>query len=296
MRAMSVGAAAAGLLLLAGAAVAQQPARAAETEELSLRTRDGWTIPVTYYTSAAGKDAPVVLLLHGADGNRNVWKGLATVLQKAGYAVVAPDLRKHGQSQGPPVGGKSDRLTPVDYRAMVAEDLETVKTFLLERHNKGELNIRKTGIIAADGSAPIAVNWALADWLKEPYPDAPTAEARTPRGQDVRALVLLSPTEAVGGLNMGRALTQLKPFRIAALFAVGEEDREDKKTTIKSYERLTTGAEGSKERVLFEQFPKVKQRGTELLGVRQLTGQILNFLDKNLKQLPDPWQNRESRL
>jgi pimeloyl-ACP methyl ester carboxylesterase len=295
---MSVGAAAAGLLLVAGAACAQQqPAQPAEPQEVSLRTGDGWTIPVTYYASAAGKEAPVVILLHGADGNRNVWRGLATVLQKAGYAVVAPDLRKHGQSQGPPVGGaRSDRITPVDYRGMIGEDLEAVKTFLLERHNKGELNIRKTGIIAADDSAPIAVNWALIDWGKEPYPDAPTYEARTPRGQDVRALVLLSPTEAVGGLNMGRALTQLKPFRIAALFAVGEEDREDKKTTFKSYERLTTGAEDSKERVIFEQFPKVKQRGTELLGVRQLTGQILNFLDKNLKQLPDPWQNRESRL
>jgi hypothetical protein len=41
----------------------------------------------------------------------------------------------------------------------------------------------------------------------------------------------------------------------------------------------------------------VKARGVELLGAaRRSPAQILGFLDKHVKQLPDKWQARKSRL
>ncbi|HEX6983867.1 MAG TPA: alpha/beta fold hydrolase [Planctomycetaceae bacterium] len=300
MRAKLTAAACAGLLLAASAAFAQPP-KGQGVEELTVRTADGWTLPITYYRSGGGKETPAVILVHGKGGNRQVWKGLAGRLHGAGYALVAVDLRKHGDSQPPAnAGPRAERLTPADYQKMATLDLEAVKDFLLERHQAEELNVRKTAIVAADDMAPVAVNWALADWLKKPYPDAPTLAAQTPRGQDVRAIVLLSPSEGAGGLNLGRALPQLRNdlFKVAAWIAVGAEDREDKGTAEKSYERLTAGGGTAKERVFLDVFNRVKARGTELLTVRNadIAGRVEDFLNRHLKPLDDKWRSRKSRL
>ena len=85
---------------------------------------------------------------------------------------------------------------------------------------------------------------------------------------------------------------------LAAWIAVGAEDREDRNTAEKSYERLTGGNAAAKERVFLDRFEQVKARGTELLGVRgaNVPARIQNFLDKNVKSLPDKWQSRKSRL
>lgn len=304
MRIHLLGTAGAAVLALAAASgVAQQPATPPPTrppEEQTVRTKDGWTLPISYY-AVPSKETPVVILLHGGDGNRGVWRGFAQQLQQAKFAVVTVDLRKHGESEAPAnANARPAKLTPADYRNMVNFDLEAVKEFLVEKHNAEQLNIRKTAIIAADDSAPVAINWALSDWLKDPYPDAPTLEARTPRGQDVRAIVLLSPSEAVSGLNLGRALPKLRnpAFGVAALIAVGELDQEDRDTASKSYERLTAGAnEEGEKRVFLETYPQVKARGVELLGAaRRSPGQILGFLENHLRKLPDTWQARKSRL
>src|SRR6185295_10309173 len=62
----------------------------------------GWPLRLTYYKSTEGKDASVVVLLHSKGESRLVWtapKGFAEQLNSKGFAVVAVDLRKHGQSK-----------------------------------------------------------------------------------------------------------------------------------------------------------------------------------------------------
>jgi len=296
---------AAGLIVAAAAPVmAQQPKPAPATkgvEEQTRRTADGWSLPITYFRSDQGKNAPVVILLHGKEGNRLVWKGLGERLQAAGYAAVAVDLRKHGDSQAPPrAGARAERLLPSDYQKMVLLDLEAVKDFLVEEHQAEHLNIRKTGIIALDDTAPVATNWAVFDWEKAPWPDAPTMDARTPKGQDVRAIVLLSPSEGAGTLNLGRTLPFLKNDALGVAFyiAVGSEDRDDRGSAEKVYERLTNGGGNTRARVFLDKFDNVKSRGAELLGTRNLNmeARILKFFDDHLKSLPDKWQTRKSRL
>jgi pimeloyl-ACP methyl ester carboxylesterase len=280
-----------------------QPGRAAQptVEEQTIRTDDGWTLPISYYRSSGGRETPAVILLHGRGGNRLVWRGVAQALQRAGYAVVTVDLRKHGESQPPPgTTMRVDRLLAADYQAMATFDLEAVKRFLLNEHHAERLNIRKTAIVAADDMAPVATTFAAADWARPPYPDAPTLAASTPRGQDIRALVLLSPSEGAGPANLGRSLRPLRSeiWRVAALILVGAEDRQDRGTAEKTHERLTTGAGTAKERVLLEKIDRAAARGTDLLTVRgaDIEGRIVRFLDQHLKSLPDPWQNRRSRL
>jgi pimeloyl-ACP methyl ester carboxylesterase len=298
---------AAGLVVILTAhAVAQQPKPAPPTkgvEEQNVRTADGWSLPITYFRSDQGKNAPVVILLHGKEGNRLVWRGLGERLQAAGYAAVAVDLRKHGDSQAPArAGARAERLLPSDYQKMVLLDLEAVKDFLHQEHQAERLNIRKTGIVALDDTAPVATNWAVLDWNKKPWPDAPpdAPAARTPKGQDVRAVALLSPSEGAGTLNLGRTLPFLKNDALGVAFyiAVGSEDRDDRDAAEKAYERLTSGGGNAKARVFLDKFDNVKSRGAELLGTRNLNmeGRILKFFDDHLKSLPDRWETRKSRL
>lgn len=292
------------LVLSTTFAPGQQPRSQPTGTEVNQKigTIDGWILPLTYYRPAnSSKDTPVVILLHGTDGNRLVWKSLATNLQKAGYAVVAVDLRRHGESVGPAVSARvGNRIRPIDYANMMRLDLEAVKQFLLAEHQAQRLNIRKTAIVAADEMAPVAANYAVMDWLRTPYPDAATLEARTPRGQDIRALAFISPSESAGSLKLTKALTALRnnAWMVAIYTAVGSEDKRDEGTAQRSHDRLIAGLPNAGDRVILDKFDQVKVRGTELLNVRtaNLENRLISFLNNNLKPLNDPWLTRQSRL
>src|SRR4051794_16201293 len=88
---------AAGLLVgLAGFTRAQDEKK----EDVSFKTFDGVLIKGSYYASAKGSNAPVVMLLHkyGADRTKGDWDALAVRLKEKGYAVLSFDFRGHGQS------------------------------------------------------------------------------------------------------------------------------------------------------------------------------------------------------
>lgn len=295
---------------IAGTASAQKAEKKARViDEKSLTAGDGWPLQITYFKSAAGKEAPAVILLHMQNSNRLVWRatrpgypeGFAGRLQEEGYAVVSLDLRKHGQSKGTmatAVDSKKDTtsLSADDYQRM-ALDLDAVKDFLLEEHQAGNLNIRKTAIVAPGFTAPIAINFSLADWLKKPYDDAPTFAAKTPRGQDIRAIVLLSPEESVPGVNAGRAILDLRnpSLGVSFLIAYGTKDKLDRGDSRKIHQKLAS-LPANKDRMYLQGFDS-KMRGTEMLGERlKLEETILGFLKKHLADLPDEWRDRKSRL
>ncbi|QDT62875.1 alpha/beta hydrolase [Calycomorphotria hydatis] len=281
-----------------------------EVIERSVRTDDGWVLPVTYYQSDAGKETPVVVLVHGEKGNRVMWKGLAKTLHDRGYAVVTFDFRKHGESSNDSSfpGANNRRLTPRDYQLMVAEDLEKIKEFLLEEHQAEHLNIRKTGFVCTDLSCPLVNTFALADWLRLPYPDAPTLAQRTPRGQDVRAIVMLSPDEGAPGVAIGNRLRQLADprFDIAFLIGVGETDRKDRGAASRTEKKLQawpgeSEKEGDDKRIFLLEYKGVGQRGIELFQPQvmkriRIDEQLVGFFDKYLKDLDSPWVSRKSRL
>lgn len=293
------------LLLLAPAAQAQSGQ--VRTEVLQSEA-DRRPIHITYFPavpkSGGTENAPAVILLHGKDGDRLVWeqkgagatgKSFAAVLQDQGYAVVSVDLRKHGESK---LEGEMPMLRPNDYRAMLG-DLEAVKGFLFQEHQDKKLNMNKTGIIAADDMAPVAVTYAQLDWQKKPYDDAPVTDpaARTPRGQDIRALVLLSPSQNAGALNILGPLRTLRDPRlgVAVMVVYGTQDSEDKGVSKRVYQNMT-GPPENKDRVEIKEFP-VKFRGTDLTAKRIFAEvPILQFLDKNLLQLQSEWRDRRSRL
>lgn len=280
-------------------------------QNVRLNTRDQFPLHATYYKSLRGKEAPVAVLVHEENGNRFVWQGkdgLAERLQKEGYAVLTIDLRQHGESrtgpggnanQGGAKGGKkgASELKPGDYAAMVEYDMETVKAFLYDEHQAGNLNMNKLGIVAAEMGANVATAFAANDWLKEPHADAPAGSgAETPRGQDVRALILISPKASLpGNLVMSQALQALRPFPVAMLFAVSKQDTKNGGQTKKLFDQASA-FDRKNERVFFQDYPG-KLNGTDMLNHGLgLEAHVVHFLNEHVMKIDSQWRDRQSRL
>jgi len=312
-----------GLFALALCLAGNDPAQAQTSDKLaapqshSVLTRDGLRISFTYWASPLGDQAPVVLLLHMQNGNRLDWPSNFTLtLQKSGYAVIAPDLRGHGQSKGGAgslIGAsdlsasattksektvESEHFKPVDYQLMVTADLEAIKDdFIFKEHQEHRLNMNKMAIVGAEMGANIGAAFATLDWLKRPHPDARLIQDRTPRGQDVRALVLLSPQTSIPGMPITESIKTLKnpALNVAFLVGVGSKDKADRGQARNIYRQLTT-PEKNKERMYFQEYD-APFRGTNLLGRRLRTEEhILAFLDQHLKKIDSPWRDRQSRI
>lgn len=281
-----------------------------------LSTHDDWQIYITFYPAPGDKEnllkeAPVIILLHGDKENRLVWegqRGLAPHLQEVGYAVITVDLRKHGQSTNvrvagdSPAGGKNvegANIHSEDFRNMVEQDLEAVKHFIYEQHQAKRLNMNKLGIVGAESSAAVAACFAAADWNKEPYDDAPSDEMKTRRGQDVRAIVLLSPPQKVKGLSFQQALGELRnpEWNVALLTLYGKRNRNDE-AAIKAYRKLFDKTKANDDRIYLWGY-NVNLRGSDLLGHKEISAEatILKFFAKHLGHLRDSdWRDRQSRL
>lgn len=294
---------------------AKPPPRKTIFEEKRLATRDGETIHCTYFPSVAGKKAPVAVLMHGEKGNRLVWQtgpgntsGLAGALQQNEFAVLTVDLRKHGEniagSGGAPAANKKSdpiKLLPRDYQRMVAFDLEAVKKFLLEEHENQKLNVNKLALVGADFSAAVALQYFELDWSKQPYDDAPVPAQRTPKGQDVRALVLLSPDTSVPGLSVTAATQQIRALNgfVSVMIGVGTKDDNDKGAAEKLADQISPPGikkEGAAQYLFLEKYD-TKLRGTDLLNKGlKVEVAMYNFLDKFVKNAPGEWRTRKSPL
>lgn len=195
-----------------------QSRREFDSRQVTLTTRDGVELAATYYPSDAGRDAVPVVLLHDFNETRSVYDSLARSLQEGGRrnsdgeqtvksrAVVAVDMRGHGGSKtGFDRGGRSfeldaQRFVAQDFVDMVLLDMEAVRGLLVEENDRGRLNLNKLCVVGSGMGANVAVLWAARDWATPPL-------AVRKQGQDVKALVLLSPRWNFRGLKL------VEPFK-----------------------------------------------------------------------------------
>jgi hypothetical protein len=279
---------------------AKPPAQVVKQETLT--TGDGWSIPITYYQSSQGKEAAVVVLLHGEGDNQLVWKtktALAERLHAEKFAVVTCDLRKHGEAKNSRVEGNK-KLEPIDFKAMVsaskASELETIQEFLFTEHQAGRLNMAKLGILAVDNMVPVALNWAANDWAKKPYEDAPTLAAMTPRGQTVRAIAMLSPSENAPGITSAPPLRYFRglngsPVSFLFMNSSGDGSARDMKNMMK---QVTTPK--NEKNIFSESFPGML-KGADMFGrIPKADPLVTGFFKKQLQDLPVDWRDRRSRL
>jgi len=177
-----------------------------------LATSDGVMLQATFYPGTNGKDSVPVLLLHNWKSSRKEFAVLAPYLQeRLGCAVLVPDLRGHGESttkievyRGRPKETKVDasRFRTNDFAAIAKLDMGALRRFLVEKNNNEELNLNKLVIVGSEMGAGIGTVWAAYDWNVPNY-----EHAGIKQGQDVKALVLISPKLSYSGLDTSKILS-----------------------------------------------------------------------------------------
>lgn len=272
----------------------EQAPKVLPPEEVTLTTSDDLTLAATYYPSKLGKRAVPVLLLHASRSNRGELAPLALKLQLAGHAVLAPDLRGHGDSSRPP--DRPSDLRPEDYQDMVDVDLETVKKFLVARNNAGELNIEKLCLVGVEMGAEVAINFAASDW---DWPPLATGK----QGQDVKAMVLVSPEWSFKGLRIAEAVAhESVRSEISTMIIVGKGNARALAEARRLYAALerhhaTTGGEGPNSRqTLWLKTPSTSLQGTRLVGEKSMKvdEMVTKFIELRLVKQPISWNERRT--
>ena len=154
----------------------------ANVQTVRLQTADGVTIVGTYYVPPA-QNAPGVILLHMVARNRADWEPLARKLQAAGFAVLAIDLRGHGESGGSRAWGR------------MPQDVVAAQVFL---SRQPEVDKGRIAIVGASIGANLALDFAASHGV-------------------VRSVVLLSPGLDYRGIKTERAMQEYdRPVLIVA--------------------------------------------------------------------------------
>jgi dienelactone hydrolase len=259
--------------LIKVAGVPARPAPGTFHYTLRLRSFDGAPLAATYYPSKLASSAPVVMLIHETGRSRKDFEdsvidlkgeGFAAHLQGLGYAVFSMDLR--GQGQNP-------RAQRHDTQQLV-EDLQAGYFFLVDRHNRGDLNLSKLGIIALGDGANLVSAWAFQPGA------AVTTEGRP---SDLSALILISPKPEGFGYVLGHLLTSLAP-RVPLFLLAGERDNPSK-DAVQSVQQVLQRTRLNK----VELFPS-SLHGYKLLRLEpKLTSAIFPFLETTLKNRPIEW-------
>jgi len=294
-----------------GKAAAPKPKEPPAPERVWLDTKDGWKIHCTYYGPQEGirdgKECVPIIMIHGWGGQGSDYSILAAGLQTYGHATIVPDLRGHGRStsrkklDGDPEIVEYDdsrKFTALEREKMVF-DVEACKKFFMQKNNAGEVNIEMLCVVGADFGSIVALNWAAMDW----------SWARTPflkQGQDVKALVLLSPRQTMERLSATKALAHgAITHRLSILMAVGENDRKSLSEVKRMYSRLEKirpePPKDPKERLrkkdLFFVTADTTLQGTDLLGrALPINRNIAGFIDLRLvkKREDFPWSQRKN--
>jgi dienelactone hydrolase len=219
-----------------------QEASTPAAEEITLETSDGIRVAAWFYPPPADAKTPaVVILIHDLGGSHLTVADLARSLQRAGSAVVAPDLRGHGETRlraGAGTAGKGDAeaaqlLKKADYEAMAAAaggrvrdqalhrgEIEAVRHWIKVQSDAGRLDIDRLCVVGSGFGGMLAALWTAADWNWPPTTNGP-------QGQQVRALVLVSPSMSKRGLAMtGPLASEAIRFAVPVMVLAGTSDRD----------------------------------------------------------------------
>lgn len=294
-------------------------------EHVPLVTKDGVRLAATYYRGTKARETVPVVLLHMYKGSGKDYAELAPFLQRRGHAVLVPDLRGHGDSTET-VGGqlavRAANLSRADFIRMINYDMEEVKDFLRNENNEKRVNIEKLCLVGAEMGASVALHWTRIDWSRQP-------RGIYKLGQDVKALVLISPEWSTPGLPLKPvlaksnarfpltdpllinamkkgAITFKNPYEmdmrreVSVLIIAGKGDSRavrDARRLYKMLKRYHPDAppkERAEKQDLYYGHLDTSLQGTKMLGVSGLNVEelIANFIQRRLVDKAFPWQRR----
>ncbi len=267
-------------------------------EDLELFTKDGVILKATFFPGTSGKDSVPILIVHDFEESRADYAALAKSLQKQGHAVIVPDLRGHGDSV---FVKNSDRkldaatLNNLHYGRMVADDLETVKRFLLQKNNSGELNIEKLCVVGVGMGAAVGMEWTVLDWS---WPQLPTVK----QGRDVKAVVLVAPEMSFRGLTISKASRHPQVrSQLSLLILVGDgkpKTFSQARRINNMFERFHPEPEKTADKDLFFVELKTSLSGAKLVNepIFKIDKIIGQFVQVRLVNQSFPWTDRRSPL
>ncbi len=250
----------AALALSAGAAPAPKPAKPAGPslpgEAVELKTVDGWALKAMFAPSVPGK--MTLLLLHGTGQRKEDWKRLAFPLTRAGYGVMAVDLRGHGESRITPAGEeltwKKLRATPTanDFADM-SRDAEAAVGWLAGQGVPED----SIGLIGSEVGGSIAIRYAATH-------------------HKVPLVVMLSPGMRWQEVLTPNALRALKrPIPTPVLMVYSEADKRSSKE-VPILHAFAKAAVGERHATLIS---VPQERGTRMFNAqRALVGQVIDWL------------------
>jgi hypothetical protein len=254
----------------------QRPVTGLTYYTFRLRSFDGTPLAASYYPSRLGNSAAVVMLVHEIGRSRKDFEdpiqdlkgqGLAEYLQGQGYAVLSIDLRWQGQNPR--------RALTAAERPKLIEDLQAGYFFLVDRHNRGDLNLAKLGVIALSDGANLAIAWAV-------QPGA--AITIQGKSSDLSALALISPNPDGFGYMLGHGITILAT-RVPLLLVAGERDIPSN-DAVHSVRQTVQRVRLNK----IELFPS-SLHGYKLLRLEpKIIPAIIHFLDSTVKNRPVEWE------
>jgi hypothetical protein len=177
-------------------------------------------------------------------------------------------------------------------------DLEACKKHLLEKNNAGECNIEMLTLIGSEFGSILALNYAAYDWSKKVLPAYKL-------GQDVQALVLLSPQQSHKGMTVREAMSHpAVRSRLSMMIVAGKESKSaaEAKRMHNSFQTYHPPVSDDVEEQrlkqdLFLVQPQTSLQGTKLLGAGlNLPTSIARFLEFRLTNKQDAfvWAERKA--
>jgi len=277
-------------------------------QRVPITTADGVELDGTYFRGKAGRDTPVVMMVHkyGADRSKSDWIGLAQALQAKGFAVLTFDLRGHGQSQqlsnpqqfwsllfnrngirggGPKKTSISSNDFKPSYFPFIVNDLLAARRFLELKNDAGELNIHSLIILGAQEGAGLGFLFTATEYARTynvgqaVYQSAGT---RFLAGEDIAAGVWLSLSQRPGMPAGGPSFdipNWLKQFplirdKTPMCFIYGEKDNRSKSDSEAIYRLMTGPQTGGATKTRLDVNHPI--RGTDLAGPALLGQPALN--------------------
>lgn len=177
--------------------------RAQDARLVRFKSSDGVGLVATYYPVPTNS-APAVILLHGYTKNRQEWSDFALLLQRAGLAALALDLRGHGDStrQVTATGVEildARNLLPSDFAAMTL-DVDAAFNWLTDQPG---INAHRIAVAGSSVSANVALRYAQFN-------------------DEVAALLLLSPGLTYRGLRTDNVMNRIGPRPLRIAVSVGD--------------------------------------------------------------------------
>jgi predicted esterase len=247
--------------------------------QLKIKAFDDTLLAASYYPALKqDTTAPVALLVHEKGRSSKDFEdpisdlknlGLAEHLQSLGYAVLAFDLPGHGSNL-------RRALSERDWREMV-DDLQSVYQFLVDRHNRGELNLAKLGVVGLGEGANLVAAWAY-------QPGA--AVSSEGRVTDLSGMVLVSPSSEGEGYQLPTLMNALAT-RIPVMLMAGERDA----PSHDAVKRVRATVEKTRQNKV-ELFPS-SLHGYKLLRLEpRATAVLVRFLEGTVKLRASEWEPR----